>query len=173
MLPRAGLSIGRLTEEFTGPLVVSLSKGLYRARGCGRSAGYCCRNGSGFRFGLFAEFGQSAMAGSIEFVYRRANRPLRFGKESRGLYPLGAEGEKELDFAGFDTTRHKIMALRPSHLYRLRVVLTQHDQDFHALETTFGVRSIEIKDAGFYLNGMRVWLAGVERMAGATQNSHG
>jgi beta-galactosidase len=53
------------------------------------------------------------------------------------------------------------------HLYRLRVVLTERDQDFHALESTFGVRSIEIKDAGFYLNGMRVWLAGVERMAGS------
>jgi beta-galactosidase len=53
------------------------------------------------------------------------------------------------------------------HLYRLRAVLTERDQDFHALESTFGVRSIEIKDAGFYLNDMRVWLAGVERMAGS------
>jgi len=53
------------------------------------------------------------------------------------------------------------------HLYRLRVVLTQHDQDFHALESTFGVRSIEIRTRAFYLNGMRVWLAGVERMAGS------
>jgi len=53
------------------------------------------------------------------------------------------------------------------HLYRLRVVLTERDRDFHALDSTFGVRSIEIKDTGFYLNGMRVWLAGVERMAGS------
>ena len=53
------------------------------------------------------------------------------------------------------------------HLYRLRAVLTERDQDFHALESTFGVRSIEIKDAGFYLNDMRVWLAGVDRMAGS------
>lgn len=37
----------------------------------------------------------------------------------------------------------------------------------HRLETCFGIRKIEIKNAGFYLNGERVWLAGVERMAGS------
>jgi len=42
------------------------------------------------------------------------------------------------------------------HLYRLRVLLTQRDQNLHALEATFGVRSIEAKNAGFYLNGERV-----------------
>ncbi|GAC1667950.1 MAG: hypothetical protein NVS9B4_23790 [Candidatus Acidiferrum sp.] len=53
------------------------------------------------------------------------------------------------------------------NLYALRVALTLRDQNIHVLETTFGLRSIEIKNAEFYLNGERVRLAGVERMAGS------
>jgi beta-glucuronidase len=48
------------------------------------------------------------------------------------------------------------------HLYRLRVEI-----DAHAYETIFGVRTFEVKGTGFYLNGERVFLAGVERMAGS------
>jgi len=37
----------------------------------------------------------------------------------------------------------------------------------HSLATTFGIRKIEIRDSAFYLNGERVRLMGVERMAGS------
>lgn len=37
----------------------------------------------------------------------------------------------------------------------------------HSLETIFGIRKIEIRDSAFYLNGERVRLMGVERMAGS------
>jgi beta-glucuronidase len=37
----------------------------------------------------------------------------------------------------------------------------------HRLTTNFGIRSIEVKDGSFYLNGERVRLMGVERMAGS------
>ena len=37
----------------------------------------------------------------------------------------------------------------------------------HVLDTTFGIRKIEIRGAAFYLNGERVRLMGVERMAGS------
>jgi beta-glucuronidase len=37
----------------------------------------------------------------------------------------------------------------------------------HSFETTFGIRRIEARDDGFYLNGERVRLTGVERMAGS------
>ena len=37
----------------------------------------------------------------------------------------------------------------------------------HAIETTFGVRKIETRAGGFYLNGERVRLMGAERMAGS------
>ena len=49
------------------------------------------------------------------------------------------------------------------NLYRLSVDLA----DGHSLDTTFGVRKIEIRDSAFHLNGERVRLMGVERMAGS------
>jgi beta-galactosidase len=40
-------------------------------------------------------------------------------------------------------------------------------QETHRLAATFGVRKLEAKSSGFYLNGERVRLMGVERMAGS------
>jgi beta-glucuronidase len=48
-------------------------------------------------------------------------------------------------------------------LYRLTTELSSG----HSLETTFGIRKIEIRGTSFYLNGERVRLMGVERMAGS------
>ncbi|MFY9726178.1 MAG: glycoside hydrolase family 2 TIM barrel-domain containing protein [Bryobacteraceae bacterium] len=48
-------------------------------------------------------------------------------------------------------------------LYSLNVELGEG----HSLNTTFGIRKIEIRDSAFYLNGERVQLMGVERMAGS------
>jgi len=53
------------------------------------------------------------------------------------------------------------------HLYRLIVTIAAWGEPLHAFETTFGVRKIEVKDGGFHLNGERIWLMGVERMAGS------
>jgi beta-galactosidase len=57
---------------------------------------------------------------------------------------------------------------RPWHfdhpnLYRLTTELSSG----HALATDFGIRKIEIRGTSFYLNGERVRLMGVERMAGS------
>ena len=49
------------------------------------------------------------------------------------------------------------------HLYRLIAKLSSG----HIFETTFGIRRIEAHDGGFFLNGERVRLMGVERMAGS------
>jgi beta-glucuronidase len=53
------------------------------------------------------------------------------------------------------------------HLYRLAVTIQTAGEPLHACSTTFGIRKIEVRDAGFYFNGERVWLMGVERMAGS------
>ena len=53
------------------------------------------------------------------------------------------------------------------HLYRLEVTIADHGAALHSCSTTFGVRKIEVKDGGFYFNAERVWLMGVERMAGS------
>jgi beta-galactosidase len=52
------------------------------------------------------------------------------------------------------------------NLYSLSVVLNG-DRTSHEETTVFGIRSIEVKDSSFWLNGERVSLMGVERMAGS------
>src|SRR5216684_3528491 len=52
------------------------------------------------------------------------------------------------------------------NLYRLLFSIAG-GQETHQLTVTFGVRKLEAKGSGFYLNGERVRLMGVERMAGS------
>src|SRR6266403_2237465 len=52
------------------------------------------------------------------------------------------------------------------NLYRLIFSITG-GQETHRISATFGVRKLEVKDTRFYLNGERVRLMGVERMAGS------
>src|SRR5258708_35528291 len=54
---------------------------------------------------------------------------------------------------------------RPN-LYRL-ISSIGSGQETHRLTATFGVRKLEVKGSGFFLNGERVRLMGVERMAGS------
>jgi len=53
------------------------------------------------------------------------------------------------------------------NLYRAEVWLARQEQPVHVLPATFGIRKIEARSGGLYLNGERVWLMGVERMAGS------
>jgi len=53
------------------------------------------------------------------------------------------------------------------HLYRAIVEIWQGMKPVHSHTQTFGVRKFEVRDTAFYLNGERVWLMGVERMAGS------
>ena len=53
------------------------------------------------------------------------------------------------------------------HLYRAIVQIWQDQRPVHSYTQTFGARKFEVKDTAFYLNGERVWLMGVERMAGS------
>jgi beta-galactosidase len=55
------------------------------------------------------------------------------------------------------------------NLYSLFVDLTG-PTIAHEFTTKFGIRSIEVKDGSFWLNGERVRLMGVERMAGSNPN---
>jgi beta-glucuronidase len=54
------------------------------------------------------------------------------------------------------------------HLYRVEATLVAKDSTIlHRVTQVFGVRRFEVKDGGFALNGERVRLMGVERMAGS------
>jgi beta-galactosidase len=52
------------------------------------------------------------------------------------------------------------------NLYRLEILISD-ESDGHLFTTIFGVRKLEIVDGAFHLNGERVRLMGVERMAGS------
>lgn len=52
------------------------------------------------------------------------------------------------------------------HLYHLEFSIWE-ERDAHRFITNFGVRKLEVKDGAFHLNGERVRLMGVERMAGS------
>jgi len=70
---------------------------------------------------------------------------------------LAAAAREKLNLWHFD---------RP-HLYRVVAELECDGAPVHASTENFGVRKFEAKDGGFYLNGVRVRLMGVERMAGS------
>lgn len=63
----------------------------------------------------------------------------------------------------FTLARPKLWHFDHPHLYRLECRLSSG----HGYSTTFGVRTFEARADGFYLNGERVFLTGVERMAGS------
>jgi beta-glucuronidase len=69
---------------------------------------------------------------------------------------------KPVSFPGLRIPNPKLWHFDHPHLYRLEARAGDH-----AYATTFGFRSIEVKPDGFYLNGERVRLMGVERMAGS------
>jgi beta-glucuronidase len=52
------------------------------------------------------------------------------------------------------------------HLYRLEFLI-KGAAEVHSLSTTFGVRKLEVREGALCLNGVRVRLMGVERMAGS------
>jgi len=63
-------------------------------------------------------------------------------------------------------TKVRLWHFDSPNLYRLEFSITS-GSEVHQLKTTFGVRRFEVKDGQFHLNGERVRLMGVERMAGS------
>ncbi len=53
------------------------------------------------------------------------------------------------------------------HLYRIHAWIEAAGEKVHSASDVFGIRRIEARDGGIYLNGERVWLMGVERMGGS------
>ncbi|MBI4892347.1 MAG: family 1 glycosylhydrolase [Acidobacteria bacterium] len=59
-------------------------------------------------------------------------------------------------------SRAKLWHFDHPHLYRVHL-----SAGAHSVEESFGIRKFEVRGPAFYLNGERVWLMGVERMAGS------
>lgn len=78
---------------------------------------------------------------------------------------VAANATARLAFAA-TLSKAKLWHFDHPNLYRLEFSITG-ERDAHRFTTTFGVRKLEVKDGAFYLNGERVRLMGVERMAGS------
>ncbi len=103
---------------------------------------------------------------------------FRVADEETGLTVLSSSVTSNLSIEAGATRASRFEATLPKaklwhfdhpNLYRL-VFSIANGEETHQLAVTFGVRKLEVKDSGFYLNGERVRLMGVERMAGSNPN---
>jgi len=108
----------------------------------------------------------------------RGRALFRVVDEETGLTVLSSSVTSNLSIEGGATRTSRFEATLPKaklwhfdhpNLYRL-VFSIANGEETHQLAVTFGVRKLEVKDSGFYLNGERVRLMGVERMAGSNPN---
>lgn len=105
--------------------------------------------------------GSAPAEGSIAFQITSESTTIV--QQDAGRYSLkpGEAGAAALAAATVENAR--LWHFDHPNLYCLNLQLSSG----HSLSETFGVRKIEARDGGFYLNGERVRLMGVERMAGS------
>ena len=104
---------------------------------------------------------------------------VRVTEADTGLTALQASNATAISIAPGATITRSLPSLKVEkpklwhfdspNLYSLSVGLTG-GAIAHEFGTTFGIRSIEVKEGSFWLNGERVRLMGVERMAGSNPN---
>jgi beta-galactosidase len=101
---------------------------------------------------------------------------LRVVEKETGLVVLAKAIAAELTIGAAGTgtaklsatvSRAKLWHFDHPHLYDLDVSINDGHTPAHRLASTFGVRKFEVKNLEFHLNAERVWLMGVERMAGS------
>lgn len=81
--------------------------------------------------------------------------PFRLAKAGEMIVPIKGK-----------LARAKLWHFDSPRLYQLEVT-TRSEVGADLLTTTFGVRRFEVRDGSFYLNNEKVFLTGVERMAGS------
>lgn len=122
--------------------------------------------------GLLSMHAHLRNAGTAAWRGRAAYRVV---EEATGLTVLSSADEASFSLeAGASLTQGFAATLRHAkwwhfdhpHLYRL-LFSVSNGAESHQVSTTFGVRKLEAKGSALYLNGERVRLMGVERMAGS------
>ncbi len=106
---------------------------------------------------------KSAWKGSLAFRVTSEEKGLTELAGAPAPVRLGPGETKRVTLPAATLRRPRLWHFDHPSLYRLTVSLSSGD----IIETTFGVRKIEVREGGFYLNGERVRLMGVERMAGS------
>jgi beta-glucuronidase len=118
-----------------------------------------------------ASIGVSVVVRSTSPQSWHGNLGYRIIEEATGNPVLTASAPAELAAGETKTVRLSTATLNQPRLWHFDhpdlYRLTAELADGHSLDTTFGIRRIEIRDGAFYLNGERVRPMGVERMAGS------
>jgi beta-galactosidase len=101
---------------------------------------------------------------SCRIVEEASGLTVFTGNAGRG--PLIKPGKIETQTMQVVLTKAKLWHFDHPNLYRLEFSITGAGES-HCFPTVFGIRKLEAKDGAFHLNGERVRLMGVERMAGS------
>jgi beta-galactosidase len=119
-----------------------------------------------------------AITGYIRNTSRKdwsGSTSYRIINDASGLTVLSSSGVRRLTIKSGRTETQAVQLILPKaklwhfdhpNLYRLEFSVAGAGKS-HCFSTIFGVRRLEVKDGGFHLNGERVRLVGVERMAGS------
>ncbi len=107
--------------------------------------------------------GTNPWSGTIGFEAReKSSGSLAIEKAAAATVTLAAGETREVKLPAATLTNPSLWHFDHPHLYELRAALGSH-----SFRATFGVRRIETRNGAFFLNGERVRLIGVERMAGS------
>lgn len=101
--------------------------------------------------------------GRIGFQVAEDDAALVVSAQATTAIKVGPGERQTVTFPPADIQHARLWHFDYPNLYRLTVALSNG----HSCETTFGIRKIEARNNGFYLNGERVRLMGAERMAGS------
>ena len=111
--------------------------------------------------------GAKLWRGKLSYIVVEEQTGLAAFAESKAAkVTLGANESRVVSLPARQLRNIRLWHFDDPNLYSLRVELTGASLK-HEFATTFGIRKIEVKDSGFYLNNERVRLIGVERMAGS------
>jgi beta-glucuronidase len=98
----------------------------------------------------------------LRVIDQETNQPVaRMVAAARYSVPAG--GVQAVPVPAFSINEPKLWHFDHPNLYHLEATLASG----HTYADTFGIRTVETRDGTFYVNGRRVRLMGVERMAGS------
>ena len=104
--------------------------------------------------------------GTVSFGIAEEDNPAAVGTHSPSeVVSIPAQAARKVSFTT-TLAKAKLWHFDSPNLYRLECSISD-GRESHRFTTLFGVRKFEIRDGAFYLNGERVRLMGVERMAGS------
>lgn len=104
---------------------------------------------------------------TVDYRVEDASHNVVVDRQSRPLVTIQPGELRSVPLPTSELRDPKLWHFDSPKLYQLLATLSAPEQGTHRLTATFGIRRIEISNGGFYLNGERVRLMGVERMAGS------